>query len=115
MEDRRANPFVETATGLKEPWAGTASNGCANLTVIATSGPARGQRSYLMAIGLAFVARRAGTGSGAAAVPLRVSLEALPNTLFVGCAQGFNKRLMDFFCVDLSGDIIIYSYINSLI
>jgi hypothetical protein len=49
-----------------------------------------------MAIGLAFFARRAGTGSGAAAKPARIA-KALPNALFVGCTQGFNKRLMGLF------------------
>ena len=37
-EGRRANTSVETAIAFKEKGAGTASDGSANLTVIATSG-----------------------------------------------------------------------------
>lgn len=45
MERTRAIPSVETAQDITRSWAGTASNGSANLTVIGTSGPC-GQRDY---------------------------------------------------------------------
>jgi len=56
-----------------------------------------GQWSYLMSRwGLAFVAGAGGPGQGRRRDFAGIA-KALPNTLFVGCGQGFNKRLMGIF------------------
>ena len=88
MEDWRANLSVETVIRLIRSWAATASDRGANLIVIATSGPC-GQRNYL--VGRWARVRRGAYRARPGRRGSRENRKALPDVLFVGCQQGFNK------------------------
>jgi len=88
MERTRANPSVETVIGT-----GTASEGSANRTVMILGRPV--VRPVGMNLKTPSVRVSRGTcGIVRGGTVARGNRERLPMTVFVGCQQGFNKRLM---------------------
>ena len=88
MERTRANPSVETVIGT-----GTASEGSANRTVMILGRPV--VRPVGMNLKTPSVRVSRGTcGIVRGGTVARGNRERLPMSVFVGCQQGFNKRLM---------------------
>src|SRR6185369_13981461 len=92
VENRRAAPFAETAKGWN--WSRAVRNGSANLVVMVTSGPIGQGVLPERPLGARVIAGHCRAGQGRRVREIR---GRPAGSLFVGCARGFNKRLIGTF------------------